>query len=149
MKNRLSPSIGLAQSSCGVVRAISMILLATCAVEVQILRPLTTQPVSVRSARVCRAAVLRPEFGSVTPKQDLNFPCMRSGIQRCFCSSVPKTEIGCGPKMFMWMAEAALIAPRVFATVCIMMAASVTPRPAPPYSSGMAMPSQPPFAMAR
>jgi len=32
--------------------------------------------------------------------------------------------------------------------VCIMMAASVTPRFAPPYSSGMAIPSQPPSAIA-
>ena len=34
------------------------------------------------------------------------------------------------------------------ATACIRIAASVMPRPAPPYSSGMAMPSQLPSAMA-
>ena len=35
------------------------------------------------------------------------------------------------------------------AIACIMIAASVMPRPAPPYSSGMAMPSQPACASAR
>ena len=35
-----------------------------------------------------------------------------------------------------------------FMMACIMMAASVMPRPAPPYSSGMQMPSQPSRAMA-
>ena len=34
------------------------------------------------------------------------------------------------------------------ATACIMIAASVTPSPAPPYSTGMVMPSQPPAAIA-
>ena len=33
--------------------------------------------------------------------------------------------------------------PPWLATSCIMIAASVTPRPEPPYSSGMVMPSQP------
>jgi len=36
--------------------------------------------------------------------------------------------------------------PRV--TACIMMAASVTPSPAPPSSTGMVMPSQPASAIA-
>ena len=50
--------------------------------------------------------------------------------------------------MFMCTAEAADIAPPVSAMACIMMVASVIPRPAPPYCSGIAMPSQPPLAMA-
>ena len=36
-----------------------------------------------------------------------------------------------------------------WAIVCIMIAASVMPRPAPPYASAMRMPSQPPSASAR
>jgi len=50
--------------------------------------------------------------------------------------------------MLIWIADAALIPPDERATVCIMIAASVTPRSAPPYSSGMAMPSQPASAIA-
>src|SRR5258708_5104504 len=46
-------------------------------------------------------------------------------------------------------AEVADIPPPWLATSCIMIAASVTPRPEPPYSSGMVMPSQPASAIAR
>ena len=49
----------------------------------------------------------------------------------------------------MWTAEVALMPPPWLATSFIMMAASVTPRPAPPYSAGMVMPSQPASAIAR
>ena len=48
--------------------------------------------------------------------------------------------------MFMWIDEAAVIAP-LAATAIIISAASVTPRPLPPYSVGSVMPSQPPSAM--
>ena len=50
--------------------------------------------------------------------------------------------------MFMWIAEQPLIAAPDAATVRIASAASVTPRPAPPTSSGMAIPSQPASAIA-
>ena len=50
--------------------------------------------------------------------------------------------------MFMWIAEAPLIAAPDSATACIMIAASVIPSPAPPNASGMAMPSHLPFAIA-
>ncbi len=56
--------------------------------------------------------------------------------------------MGWGPNMLMWMEDAAAIAPR-FAASCITMAAAVTPRPAPPYSSGIVVPSQPASAIAR
>ena len=56
---------------------------------------------------------------------------------------------GRSPKMFMWIAEAPLIPAPEAAMVRIMIAASVMPSPAPPYRSGVAMPSQPPSAMAR
>lgn len=42
--------------------------------------------------------------------------------------------------MFMWMAEAPDMPAPLAAMVSIMIAASVMPRPAPPYSSGMQMP---------
>ena len=50
--------------------------------------------------------------------------------------------------MFMWMAEAPLMQAPEAAIVSIMIAASRMPRPPPPCSSGMAMPSQPPLAIA-
>src|SRR5262249_27002371 len=55
---------------------------------------------------------------------------------------------GCRPKMFMCTADAPDIAAPDSAIACIIRAASVMPRPAPPYSSGIAMPSHPPSASA-
>jgi len=67
---------------------------------------------------------------------------------RRFCSSVPNTTTGLSPKMFMCTAEQPVMAAPEAATVCIIIVASVIPSPAPPYASGMAMPSQPPSAIA-
>ena len=50
--------------------------------------------------------------------------------------------------MFMCSAEAPDSPAPDCAIACIMIAASVTPRPEPPYSSGMQMPSQPASAKA-
>ena len=49
----------------------------------------------------------------------------------------------------MCTVEAAAMPPPWLATSFIMMAASVTPSPAPPYSSGMVIPSHPASAIAR
>ena len=50
--------------------------------------------------------------------------------------------------MFMWIDEQAAIAPGDCATRRIITAASAIPSAAPPWASGMAMPSQPPSAIA-
>ena len=50
--------------------------------------------------------------------------------------------------MFMCSAEAPDSPAPLSATACIISAASVMPRPAPPNSCGMAMPSQPSLAKA-
>jgi len=52
------------------------------------------------------------------------------------------------PKRLTWMVDAAENPPPPRVTACIMMAASVTPSPAPPSSTGMVMPSQPASAIA-
>jgi hypothetical protein len=69
-------------------------------------------------------------------------------MRRC-CSAVPNLTTGLSPKMFMCSAEAPESPAPDAATACIMIAASVTPSPLPPYSSGMQMPSQPALAKAR
>ncbi len=92
--------------------------------------------------------VSSPASGSVTPKHTVVRPAMTSGSQRRFCSSLPKTTMGCGPNILMCTVDAALMAPAERAMVCIMMAASVMPSPEPPNASGMAMPSQPPSTSA-
>ena len=73
---------------------------------------------------------------------------MIDGSHAFFCASVPCLTMECSPKMLICTVEQAAKAPAECATSCIMIAASVTPRPAPPYSSGIAMPSQPPSAIA-
>ena len=93
--------------------------------------------------------VSSPASGSVTPKQQTSSPAMSGGRKRAFCSPVPATTIGIGPKMLRWIAEAALIAPAESVTACIITAASASPSPLPPCSAGIAMPSQPPSATAR
>ena len=75
-------------------------------------------------------------------------PAMIGGSMRRFCASVPNTTTGLRPKMLRWMADAPDMQAPDSATACIRIAASVMPRPAPPYASGMAMPSQLPSAMA-
>jgi hypothetical protein len=92
--------------------------------------------------------VSRPASGSVTPKQARDDPSMIDGNHFLFCSSVPCFTIECRPKMLMCTVEHAANAPAERPISCIMMEASITPSPAPPYSVGMAIPSQPPSAMA-
>ena len=106
--------------------------MATWAVEVQILVPLTTYWLPRRSALVLSLVVLSPASGSVTPKQALSSPRISGGSMRRFCASLPKTTTGSRPKMFMWIEEAPVIAAPDSATACIMIAASVMPSPLPP-----------------
>jgi hypothetical protein len=70
------------------------------------------------------------------------------GRNSCFCSDVPNFSIGLAPKMLRWIEEQPVKPAPERATACIMIEASIRPRPEPPTSSGMAMPSQPPSAMA-
>src|SRR6202012_4392022 len=103
----------------------------------------------LRTARVLSCVVLRPVLGSVTAKQDLSAPEMIGGNMRRHCSDVPNTTTGLSPNTFMCTAEAPDMPAPDSEMVRIMIAASVIPRPEPPYSSGIQMPSQPASASAR
>ena len=70
-------------------------------------------------------------------------PSTIGGSMRRRCSSVPNTTTGLSPNTFMWTADAPDMPAPDSEIVRIMIAASVMPRPEPPYSSGMQMPSQP------
>ena len=92
--------------------------------------------------------VSRPALGSVTAKQAFPRRAISGGSMRAFCSSVPKRPPVQAEDVHVDR-RAPLTARRPDSAIaCIMIAASVMPRPAPPYSSGMAMPSQP-LGMAR
>src|SRR5262249_51763394 len=94
------------------------------------------------------AVVSRPASGSVTAKQALSLPAISGGSMRRFCSSVPNTTTGWRPEIFMGTPSAPLMAAPDSGTAAIMITAWVMPSPAPPYSSGIAMPSQPAAASA-
>src|SRR3546814_16554350 len=68
---------------------------------------------------------------------------------RCFCSSVPNCTTGFQPKIFIWTAEAPLSPAPDWLIGCILIAASVIPKPHPPYSPVIQIPSQPSPAQRR
>ena len=66
-----------------------------------------------------------------------------------FICSEPKWMTGAGGNMKKWTGDAPLVAAPDRQIACRMIAASVMPSPAPPYCSGMIVPSQPRSAKAR
>ena len=89
-----------------------------------------------------------PASGSVTAKDTCRSPLAARGRKRRLRDSEPCSMIGWKPKMPMCTAlQPPMPAPEA-AISCSTMAASVTPSPPPPYSSGMVRPSQPAFCTA-
>ena len=104
-------------------------------------------PLPSGSARVVMRPVSVPASGSVTPNATCRSPAAARGRNVSLSRSVPNFTTGLSPKMVRCRAEQPFIAAPLRAISCSMTAASVMPRPPPPYSSGMARPSQPPSAM--
>jgi hypothetical protein len=84
----------------------------------------------------------------VKPKQHWSLPSTSAGSQRWRCSACRRRRSGAAEQVDVHR-RAAAMPPPWLATSCIMIAASVTPSPAPPYSGGIVMPSQPASAIAR
>ena len=145
-KSSVMPSVFLAPSSFLAVRTSSSIRSACCALVIQTFLPVTRKPPSTFLAKVVMPVVSVPASGSVTAKQMCRSPVGTRGRNRCFRSSVPCRMIGSKPKMPMCTALQAFMPPPEAEISCSTMAASVTPSPPPPYSSGIVMPSQPAFA---
>ena len=142
------PSVRLAPGSRGLVRQSSSIRSASSALVIHTFLPVTDQPPSTFLANVEMLVVSVPASGSVTANDVCRSPVTTRGRKRCFRSSEPCWMIGSNPKMPMCTAlQPPMPAPDAEIS-CSTMAASVTPRPPPPYSSGMVRPSQPPSATA-
>ena len=75
-------------------------------------------------------------------------PVTIGGRYVCFIASVPWWITGPMPKIDRCSVEAAFIAPALPATARKSAPAWVTPRPAPPYCSGISTPTQPAAAKA-
>ena len=142
------PSVRFVHSASGVVRASRSTFEDSFAFEVQTFCPRTMKLSPSRRANVLIEGVSEPAFGSVMPNATWRRPPAASGRTRCFISAVPCRTTGLRPKMVRWSAVAPFIAAPEAEISSSRIEASVMPRPAPPYSGGMAMPSQPASAKA-
>ena len=93
------------------------------------------------------AVVSVPASGSVMPNDTCSLPSAAFGRKRRFCSSLPCLTIGSSPNSPTCTVVPALRAPPLPVTSSSSRAASWTPAPPPPYSSGMQMPIQPASAI--
>ena len=142
----MSPLKRLAGSSS--VRTSSSTTSDSSALLVQILRPVTMSPPWPSSdPRVLMRLVSVPASGSVTPKATCRSPAAARGRKVRFSRSLPNFTTGFSPNMVRCSADEPFMAAPDAATRLSTRAASVMPRPPPPYSSGMAMPTQPALAM--
>jgi hypothetical protein len=148
-RNNVMPSVRLAHSSSGVVRHSNSTRSASRALDVHTLRPRIRYPPSgSRYARALIEGVSLPASGSVTPKATCRSPLATRGRYRSRISSEPCSTTGCIPKIDRWTAEQPFMAAPEAATSSRTTDASLMPRPPPPYRSGIAMPTQPPSAIA-
>ena len=88
-----------------------------------------------------------PASGSVTPNATCRSPATARGRNSDFRRSLPKCTTGFSPNTVRCNAEQPFIAAPDRAISRIITAASLMPWPPPPYSSGIATPSQPPSAI--
>ena len=112
------------------------------ALEMNILRPLMSQPPSRGSARVAMAAASLPASVSVSPKAPSARPSASGRSQRSRCSSLPKARMGrlpmvqcaCQAAAMDWSAR----------PICSIAATNPTVlAPLPPHFSGTSKPSSP------
>ena len=94
------------------------------------------------------AVVSVPASGSVTPNATCRSPVATSGRYFWRISSLPCLTTAFMPKIDRCTPLQPFIAAPDAAISSRMIDASVMPRPAPPYASGMATPIQPPSAIA-
>jgi hypothetical protein len=134
--------------SRGEVRTSRNIRSASWALVIHTFLPETSQPPSTLRAWVVRLSVSVPASGSVTAKETCRSPETARGRNRCLRLSLPCRISGSKPKMPMWTAEQPDMPAPDAEISRSTMAASCTPSPPPPYSSGMLRPSQPASATA-
>ena len=134
-RNTDRPSVFFATSSRGVVRASSSIRSECSAREVQTFWPLTTYLSPSRTAVVRIEVVSVPAVGSVTPNAwSRSSPVAIFGRYCRFCASLPcRSSV---PMMYICACVAAPFAPLAWISSRIAHAA-LSPRPLPPYSSGI------------
>ena len=112
------------------------------ALEMNVFRPLISQPPSRRSARVRMPRASEPASGSVRPNAPSARPSASGRSQRSRCSSLPNRKSGSDP-IVTWACQAAATDWSA-RPICSMAATKPTVDiPMPPHSSGISMPSRP------
>jgi hypothetical protein len=147
-KNSVIPSVRFGLSSRGDVRHRMISRSASWALVIQTFFPEIDQPPSTFFAKVEMVEVSVPASGSVTANETWRSPSTSRGRNRFFRSALPCLMIDSNPKIPMWTALHPFIPAPEGATSRSTIAASVTPRPPPPYSAGTVSPSQPPSTTA-
>ena len=118
------------------------------AFEMNVLRPLISQPPSWRTARVWMPRASEPASGSVSPKAPSTRPSANGRSHRSRCSSFPKSSSGSDPMVTCachaaatdWSAR----------PICSIAATKPTVDiPMPPHSSGTSTPSRPSAPISR
>src|SRR5512140_2803722 len=133
-RNMVIPIVRFSTSSRFFVRAITSIFLAWGTAVIQIFWPLRRHPFP---------------SGAVKAMQQLNSPRIRPGRRSRFCCSVPNRDRVIPPKIGLIMKSCPRVDPPPLADRASMtMVMSSIPRPAPPYSSGRAIPQNPASQMA-
>src|SRR4051812_23996588 len=120
---------------------------AACAPPVHFLTPCTSQPPSVRSARVFTAARSEPAPSSLMPIANEHSPHAIAGSSARRCASVPKRS-SAGP-VCRSATQCALTGAPAASSSSVTTQRSGGLRPPPPYSRGHVMPTQPRAASAR
>ena len=134
-------------SASGVVRQSTTAKWLRCAFVVQTFVPVTRQPPSTRVAVVRTDARSEPASGSLMPRENQHSPAAIRGRNQRRCSSVPKRSRA-GAVWRSAIQCAAIGAPAASSSSTTTKRRTVL-APAPPYSTGMDMPTQPCAASAR
>ena len=144
------PSVRRLTSCDLVVRATTSIFCAASTAVIQILRPLSRQPLPSRVANVLISRLFEPASGSVKAMQKLMSPAMILGSNSDFIASEPKRASDTPPKIGLIMKSWPTVEPPPQAArVSTINAISCMPSPAPPYCSGSATPQSPASQTAR
>ena len=118
------------------------------ALEMNVFRPLISQPPSRRTARVRMPRASEPASGSVRPNAPSARPSASGRSQRSRCASLPKRYSGSEP--IVTCACHAAATDWSARPICSIAATKPTvDMPMPPHSSGISMPSRPNAPISR
>ena len=136
--------------STGSVRASSVTPkdMSVPALEMNVLRPLMSQPPSRRSARVRMPRASEPASGSVSPNAPSARPSASGRSQRSRCWSFPKRYSGSEP-MVAWACQAAATDWSAWPISSMAATKPTVDMPIPPHSSGTRMPRSPSAPISR